>query len=57
MFASSNSQFLKNEDILNWLRIASPLLVIGLKIWRHPLNQSDAKNKTHRESVTCFPVL
>ena len=53
MFTSSNSQFLKNEDILKWLRIASPLLVIGLKISRHPLNQSDAKNKTHKS----FPVL
>ena len=47
MFTSSNSQFLKT----------SPLLVIGLKISRHPLNQSDAKNKTHHESVTRFPVL
>ena len=57
MFTSSNSQFLKNEDILKWLWIASPLLVIGLKISHHPLNQSDAKNKTHHESVTRFPVL
>lgn len=50
MFTSSNLQFLKNKDILKWLRIASILLVIGLKSSHHPIR---CKNKIYRDSETC----